>query len=605
MLRSDIKPNVRTYTALITALGNARQWERALDIVARMKRHGYGAGIEPNAYTYSGGLLCWRAGCTGCGAATPLRLYCGGKVADGWQRRALVGTGLAAAALRSCGSCAVLLSCGQWAAPALTARRSSPAAALLKTMGEQGKWAMAEQVFSELEAEQLALMAREAELDAASSVASLAQGLAHPPEPSAAAGSPASSSSSSSAIAAAAAAVAALVAAQRGAGARPAGGAAAPQALQPADDTESVEETAQAAGVVTQSLGAVLDADLDAASVASEAASPSAASASPSSAAGSASAFSYFGGAAAEPAAPGASGSAAWTTENAALQGLQLQLSLDWGPVVLPHEPAAAAAALPADYAAAAASLSAGAGGSALSSTARPLKPLPKGKGPVNEVVCGALMLAYERGSRWEDAVRVLGRARALGIAPNTIMYNTAMSALGKAGQADAARALFDEMAHPGAAAAAPAAELGCCFVGDAVGGCCAESPPLPACLPACLPTAAPAWPALTRLHAALCAHPLQMLCRTRRSLPPTAWPAAPRRRSRPSAPCWLQVGAALLVHAPQRLWLPLPCPALQRGLPACPPLLSSAVPGALQRALLPAPGGPCWLPSPASLLTR
>lgn len=54
MLRSDIKPNVRTYTALITALGNARQWERALDIVARMKRHGYGAGIEPNAYTYSG-----------------------------------------------------------------------------------------------------------------------------------------------------------------------------------------------------------------------------------------------------------------------------------------------------------------------------------------------------------------------------------------------------------------------------------------------------------------------------------------------------------------------------------------------------------------------
>ena len=54
MMRSDIKPNVRTYTALITALGNARQWDKALDIVARMKRHGYGAGIEPNAYTYSG-----------------------------------------------------------------------------------------------------------------------------------------------------------------------------------------------------------------------------------------------------------------------------------------------------------------------------------------------------------------------------------------------------------------------------------------------------------------------------------------------------------------------------------------------------------------------
>jgi pentatricopeptide repeat protein len=57
MLRSDIKPNVRTYTALISALGNARQWDKALDIVARMKRHGYGAGIEPNAYTYSGAPL--------------------------------------------------------------------------------------------------------------------------------------------------------------------------------------------------------------------------------------------------------------------------------------------------------------------------------------------------------------------------------------------------------------------------------------------------------------------------------------------------------------------------------------------------------------------
>ena len=113
MLRSDIKPNVRTYTALITggflwlarggsclvccvgtspqhgsaaaaacrqlaaapncsltamphprlcpsaALGNARQWDRALDIVRRMLRHGFGGGLEPNAYTYSGE----QAGC--------------------------------------------------------------------------------------------------------------------------------------------------------------------------------------------------------------------------------------------------------------------------------------------------------------------------------------------------------------------------------------------------------------------------------------------------------------------------------------------------------------------------------------------------------------
>ena len=41
------------------ALGNARQWDRALDIVRRMRRHGFGGGLEPNAYTYSGE----QAGC--------------------------------------------------------------------------------------------------------------------------------------------------------------------------------------------------------------------------------------------------------------------------------------------------------------------------------------------------------------------------------------------------------------------------------------------------------------------------------------------------------------------------------------------------------------
>jgi pentatricopeptide repeat protein len=43
----------------------------------------------------------------------------------------------------------------------------------------------------------------------------------------------------------------------------------------------------------------------------------------------------------------------------------------------------------------------------------------------VNEVVCGALMLAYERAGMWEEAVRVLSRARALGVEPNTVMINT------------------------------------------------------------------------------------------------------------------------------------------------------------------------------------
>ncbi|GAB4820675.1 hypothetical protein N2152v2_007721 [Parachlorella kessleri] len=396
MLRSDIKPNVRTYTALITALGNARQWDKALEIVARMKRHGYGAGIEPNAYTYS---------------------------------------------------------------------------ALLKTMGEQGKWALAEQVFSELEREQLSLMQREAELEAGSPLGGLAQHAPLPPvnvtsnalsglvSPASVAAFPGMGrsaatsaagevTSSSGAIAAAAAAVAALAAAQRSSASGSQSdsplsscsasvnlGPASAGILQPADDTESVQETHDAAGVVTQSLGQVLGAELDAASVAGDAGSSCAAESA------AASPFSYFGGLApvAEPLGVQPVGGA-WTTENAALQGLQLQLSLtSWAAAgLMPELPAASAAAAVAK--------------------AQPnvvpalrLKPLPKGKGPVNEVVCGALMLAYERGGKWEDAVTVLGRARALGIQPNTIMYNTAMSALGKASKSDAAEALFKEMHNPDA----------------------------------------------------------------------------------------------------------------------------------------------------------
>jgi pentatricopeptide repeat protein len=72
-------------------------------------------------------------------------------------------------------------------------------------------------------------------------------------------------------------------------------------------------------------------------------------------------------------------------------------------------------------------------------------------RGVVNEVVCGALMLAYERAGKWEDAVGVLDRARALGITPNTVMYNTAVSALGKAGKLDAAQELFHACPAPDA----------------------------------------------------------------------------------------------------------------------------------------------------------
>lgn len=49
-----MKPNVRTYTALVTAMGNARQWSRALATIERMKHTQVAnSSVEPNAYTYS------------------------------------------------------------------------------------------------------------------------------------------------------------------------------------------------------------------------------------------------------------------------------------------------------------------------------------------------------------------------------------------------------------------------------------------------------------------------------------------------------------------------------------------------------------------------
>lgn len=72
-------------------------------------------------------------------------------------------------------------------------------------------------------------------------------------------------------------------------------------------------------------------------------------------------------------------------------------------------------------------------------------------KGMVNEVVCGAMMLAYERAGRWQNALGMLERAERLGIAPNTVMLNTALSALAKAGRASDAAALFARVPAPDA----------------------------------------------------------------------------------------------------------------------------------------------------------
>ena len=52
---------------------------------------------------------------------------------------------------------------------------------------------------------------------------------------------------------------------------------------------------------------------------------------------------------------------------------------------------------------------------------------------------------------QWSDAVKVLGRARRLGIRPNTVMYNSAISAAGKNGQVDVCEILFNEVEEPDA----------------------------------------------------------------------------------------------------------------------------------------------------------
>ena len=49
------------------------------------------------------------------------------------------------------------------------------------------------------------------------------------------------------------------------------------------------------------------------------------------------------------------------------------------------------------------------------------------------------------------QAVTLLDKSRAMGIIPNTIMYNTAMSSLGKSGQWEAAERLFGEVPEPDA----------------------------------------------------------------------------------------------------------------------------------------------------------
>lgn len=439
MMRNDIKPNVRTYTALVAALGSGRQWERALTVVKGMRAKALGPGIEANSYTYS---------------------------------------------------------------------------ALLKSLGEHGCWEQAEELFAELEREQLDLMKKEASMalnpstpplpqhsrsmstTSSSSLASLSSfyssGAPPPPQP--------SSSSSSHIMSIDGTAMSAFPGMSKTVPFHLPEGLTTWSSSLSMMAHETEEERKAAYGVVVSSAELVLGHAMASETEASyaeleqlQASSPrksdnkknnynssskdskndegnqnkerressadaSASKAMPSSpgtpttnndikkkssSSGKEGGFSYFSSTSTHTDTTGTFGGEVddsintpdWAGGTAAMQGLHLDLP------VTPHLQLSITGA-----AATAASKD------ATSTTIKPhLKPLPKGRGPVNEVVCGALMLAYERAGKWKEAVAVLDRAKLLGITANTIMINTALSALGKRGQNVAAQALFDTHSLPDA----------------------------------------------------------------------------------------------------------------------------------------------------------
>lgn len=429
---SKLAPTVHAYTAAMRAAAEGGRWQAALQIWDDMAA----VGCKPTGHAYSAVISACAAGGDWQRAVAlfdemlawgvkPDVVSCTALVtalgADGqWERAERVVEWMLRNDIRPnvrtyTALVSALATARQWERAGEVLRRMKAHAlgpgvepnaytysALLKGLGDAGKWAMAESIFAELEQEQLAAMQAEAAMEAAAQLA----------------------------MDSAAAAVAA---------------GQATSALPGYDGTESAEERRAADRLVERTAALALG-SLDAAE-AEEAIGDDSAGYRALAAPG----FSYFsvmngsGGmesptsalSAATLASPLATATsnkaaaappaAAWTADNAALQGLRLDLD----------------AAVPANGAAHRAVLAAAA------PAALRLKPLPKGRGPINEVVCGALMLAYERAGRWGPAVAVLDRARALGVPPNTVMYNTAVSALGKAGQVEAAERLFAEISQP------------------------------------------------------------------------------------------------------------------------------------------------------------
>lgn len=392
MARSGIKPNVRTYTALVTALGNAKQWDRAISLVQRMKNGSLMGGVEPNSYTYS---------------------------------------------------------------------------ALLKTMGEHGQWKLAEQVFEDLEAETLRVHGPST--TPSSSVPSLS-GMGTASSRSSGYGAPSLATIPGSPVASSSSAAASVSASAPGSphqslegpnslhwraaasGADPAAAAALAVHLQGLSVSDAYDEAeANAAeAVALDMVERVLRCSMDVNHPSNVAAMQQAQATAhkPASTAMQGGGFSYF--TAADPMAGAAyaAATAAGASPAAAAAAATAATSMPTLTLLQQLEQQQAEAGTGANNAVAAhwGLERSGSEQRAKGSSAGRLPAGGRSRGPVNEVVCGAMMLAYERAGRWEAAVNVLERARRMGIQANTIMCNTAISALGKAGKWEAAEQVFLQM---------------------------------------------------------------------------------------------------------------------------------------------------------------
>ncbi|EFJ51366.1 hypothetical protein VOLCADRAFT_57174 [Volvox carteri f. nagariensis] len=452
MLANGVRPNARTYTALMAALGNAKRWSRAVEVLGRMQTPEWG-GVQPNAYTYSALLKSlgehgqWQLAeavfssierqVLGPAAAAPpaaAALSLAAALASSPAASVPTSAAGAAGAPQLISPLTALLAQAAVTASveAAASSTSSSAVAVAAAGGgmydnpasyaaPQRTWTRPSQLHGlSLDLTSLAAggtAAAAAEADAASSAEPSRRSFSlfsHPP----AAASAAASTAPSSPLSASSFCVTDDVPLRAG-------------ILQAISSTEVAHPWRSA---------------LDSASAGTLASQLTAAAAAAAAAASDVSAFSNHVAIGHMAGAPGS------------------------GVPSAPVAAAAAAASFPLGFAANAVDMSApSTAPSPATMLAGPPAPStavnhhnhhhthipgsshssPHHHGLLNEVVCGALMLAYERAGKWQEAVGVLLRAMNLGITPNTVMYNTAISAAGKAGQLEIAEKLYSKVRQP------------------------------------------------------------------------------------------------------------------------------------------------------------